>query len=257
MTLIVYHKEKKLANSQKQSNWAAFGKWLRAAWRPKAWARNIVFIVLLMLDASNLFRFVYTGMTAHTRVEQMVLPFGIPIPMSVGVFDATAYALIVTPTIYFLSDLVAQRKAHSEPNGLYWTALISGSLLSGLANGGALYLDFNDLTLLQFIGDKTWIPIVLGVTVMLGLLFYASMEGWDLTRKIKAKRAEQDAKLAEVQDAARRWVSTPNKYKEKMLSEGRAPLASRPAFRSLIPDTQTDEMGIPRVPSNRVKTKTK
>jgi hypothetical protein len=86
---------------------------------------------------------------------------------------------------------------------------------------------------------------VLGVTVMLGLLFYASMEGWDLYRKRLAKQQEQEAKLAEVQDAQRKWTNTPNKYKAKMIAEGRAP-----AFRPLIP-SDVDSDGIPRVPSNR------
>jgi uncharacterized membrane protein len=192
-----------------------FGSWLASHWNPILFARRIVMFCVYAVDSTNFYRFLYTVMSPHARSEPMSA-FGITIPWSVATFESTALGWSATLTIYFISNTLADRLARRFPVSTYWLAMIVGCALSALANGGALFYDVNDLTLVQVFGGLYVVPIFLGVVIMFGLLFYASMDAWDKKRKIEEDRARKEAKQLEALHESPSYKHSRTEYKQKL-----------------------------------------
>jgi len=197
------------------SGWAAFWGWVKRVWNPMRWARNIILICLYALDATNLYRFVFTMMSAKARSEPAAY-FGFTFPTTVAIFDSTAYALFITLTLYFMSNTLAHRLADRYRSIHYWAALVVGVGISALANAGAMFLDVTDVTLPAEIG--AWGPplaLALGAVVTFGLLFYVVMDSWDIFQK------KEDARKREGLDALKQlreepaYKHSPNQHKAK------------------------------------------
>lgn len=178
-------------DTPKTSRWSAFTGWLGRVWKPMRWARNVILICLYMLDATNVYRFIYTGMSAQTRAEYAQY-FGITFPITTAVVDATAYAGFITLTLYFMSNTLAHRLADRHPSWNYWVALGIGTAISAICNAGSLFLDTADISITALLqGWGGLLMAALGAVITFGLLFYVVMDAWDLkVKKDEARRAE-------------------------------------------------------------------
>jgi hypothetical protein len=189
-------------------------------WNPIKWARQIVFLALLALDYQHTYEFILAHETG-TQAHELVPIFGplfnwAAMPMTNGVFDAHAYAFVVTATIFFMSNTLAHRLSRNNASWMYWAAMGVGVLLSGLTNAGTMFFAATgtDLIPSALIGP---VAATLGGVVTAGLLMFASMDAWDLKaryEKTMATRAKNRAARDELAKARERKEKfTPNKYK--------------------------------------------
>jgi hypothetical protein len=171
-----------------------------------------VFAALLALDYMHMFEFV-TSMSTSASAKQPVALLGNWLPgVTNGVFDALAYAAVVTATIYFVSNTLARRLANGESSGMYWVALIVGSVLSALANAGTMFANATGKFLIspELLGP---VAAVLGGIVTFGLLMFASMVSWDLREKMLRTRARQEAAERTRTEEERKAKFTPKRYR--------------------------------------------
>ena len=187
---------------------------------PLKWARNLTFLALLMLDFQHTYEFILS-LSSGTQAHELVPLFGplfdwMAIPMTNGVFDALAYAYMVTATIYFTSNTIAKRLSHNHPVKLLTTALVVGTALSALTNAGTMYYGATSQMIIPaaLVGPTA---ALLGGVITCGLLMFASMDAWDMKARIekgRATRARNQQTRDEVAAArAKREKYTPKKFK--------------------------------------------
>lgn len=187
---------------------------------PIKWARQLVFLLLLALDFQHTYEFILAHET-NVQAHELVPLFGplfnwAAIPMTNGVFDALAYAGVVTATIFFMSNTLAHRLSRSFPSRMYWAAMVVGVALSALTNAGTMFYaaTSTDLIPTPLVGPTA---AILGGVVTGGLLMFASMDAWDLKARIEKGRATRAKNRAAADELAavreRKEKYTPNKYK--------------------------------------------
>lgn len=187
---------------------------------PMKWARDLTFLILLALDFKHTYEFVNAMSTAPQTREPVVL-FGpifeyVGIPLTNGVFDSLAYAFIVTATIYFMSNTLAKRLAHSHKSFSYWTAMVVGVLLSALTNAGTMFLGATGTGLIPwaYLGLTA---ALLGGVVTAGLFMFASMDAWDMKARVqksaKTRETNRQARDRARFEAERTAKYTPKKYR--------------------------------------------
>jgi hypothetical protein len=182
---------------------------------PLRLARTLTFICLLALDFKHTFEFVDALSVAKQAQEPVVL-FGpllahLGITVSNGVFDALAYAAMVTATIFFMSNTLAHRLARGNPSVTYWLSMLVGVALSFLTNAGTLFLAATGLSLIPgaLIGLTAGL---MGGIVTLGLFMFASMDAWDMKHRVDTARTKKEKRAAELTKEQRRLKYTPKKH---------------------------------------------
>lgn len=187
---------------------------------PLKWTRDITFLVLLALDFQHTYEYMLALQTGPQASEAVPL-FGslfqhLDIPMTNGVFDAMAYAFMVTATIFFASNIWAKQLTHNHKGWMMPTAMVVGVLISALTNAGTMYYAATGTALipLVFVGITA---AVLGGVVTGGLLMFASMDAWEMKARIEKGRITRAKNRAAADELAaardRKAKYTPNKYK--------------------------------------------
>lgn len=190
--------------------------------KPLKWTRTLVFVALLALDFQHTYEFILS-LSNNAQAHELVPLFGplfnwAMIPMTNGVFDALAYAFMVTATIYFVSNTLAKRMAHNHTGWMLPLALVVGVALSALTNAGTMFYAATGAMLIPtaLIGVTA---ATLGGVITAGLLMFASMDAWDMKARIEKSaktRARHQAERDELAKArARKDLYTPKKYKNR------------------------------------------
>lgn len=187
---------------------------------PIKWARNMTFVALLALDFQHTYEFILS-LSNNAQSHEPVPLFGtilgsIGIPMTNGVFDALAYAFMVTATIYFMSNTLAKRLSHNHPSTLYVVAMMTAVGLSVLTNAGTMYYGAEGSLIIPTIAIG-WVAAGLGGVITAGLLMFASMDAWDMKARVeKATKTREKNRAKRDQDELtqkRKSKYTPHKYK--------------------------------------------
>lgn len=201
----------------KQTGWKKYWRAFRLWWEPLRWLRNTAMVAVLIIEATNNNRFLYTFMSEKARTEPM-RAFAIDFPWSWADFDATMWAITITMSVLFLgitiTRLVGERKSTKE----FWAAVIIALLMSGLSSAGSFILDTTDFTIPDLIGPA-WsgvIAAILGVAVVVFVLFYIRMDEMDEQRKKRAARMEQGMEAFEMLRATPAFIHSRLEHKEAL-----------------------------------------
>lgn len=189
---------------------------------PIKWTRTLTFIALLALDFQHTYEFILS-LSSGKQASELVPIFGgvfswAGVSMTNGVFDALAYAGMITATIFFMSNTLAKRLAHNHPSLMYYAAMVVAVLVSALTNAGTMFYGATgSLIIPAFLLGPT--AATLGGIITAGLLMFASMDAWDMKARVQkaaaTRQRNQAARDVERMAQLRKEKFTPAKYKAK------------------------------------------
>lgn len=202
---------------QKPWTWGWFYRGLKQWWEPLRWMRNLAMIAVLIIEATNNNRFLYTFMSVKARTDSMHA-FGLTFPWSWADFDATMWAITVTMSVLFLSITITRQVGERRSTREFWVAVIMALIMSGLSSAGSFILDTTDFTIPDLIGPA-WSGIIaslLGVAVVAFVLFYIRMDTVDEQRKMHALRVEQGMEAFELLRTTPAFIHSRLEHKEAL-----------------------------------------
>ena len=202
---------------QSQSwGWRAWRS-IKRSWEPLRWLRNLAMIAVLIIEATNNNRFLYTFMSIKARTDPMHA-FGLNFPWSWADFDATMWAITITMSVLFLSITITRLVGEHQSTKEFWVAVVVALVMSGLSSAGSFILDTTDYTIPDLIGPALsgLIASILGVAVVAFVLFYIRMDTVDEQRKTHALRVEQGMEAFELLRATPAFIHSRLEHKEAL-----------------------------------------
>lgn len=193
--------------------WRAFNVWFQ----PLRWARNLAMVAVLIIEATNNNRFLYTFMSPNARTEPMHA-FGLDFPWTWADFDSTMWAITITMSVLFLSITIVRQVGERRSTAEFWVAVAIALVMSGLSSAGSFILDTTDLTLPDLIGPA-WsggIAALLGVAVVAFVLFYIRMDATDEVRKKHAERVKEGMEALDALRESAAFIHSRLEHKEAL-----------------------------------------
>ena len=187
--------------------------------KPLVWARKGTFVLLLALDFQHTYEFILSLSTGKQANDYVPIFGGLfqmaGIPMTNGVFDALAYAGVITATIFFMSNTLAKRLSHNHPSLTYFFAMGVATGVSILTNAGTMYYGATGSLIIPtaYLGQTA---ALLGGIITAGLVMFASMDAWDMKARVQKSAKTREANRAKADitemERLRRAKYTPKKY---------------------------------------------